>query len=108
VKATTVKETLIAARWILDNVGWCQGTLYKDKYGNHLSFANTITVSACAIGAVFAVDIDDTNNSHDKALDLLLEMQLDDSVNLAMWNDKKGRTKQEVLKLFDRAIEKVG
>jgi hypothetical protein len=32
-QATTVKEVLIAAKWILENRGWCQGYYAKDAMG---------------------------------------------------------------------------
>lgn len=39
-KVHTVKEVLIAAKWILENVGWCQGAYFKDKEGHDISGPN--------------------------------------------------------------------
>lgn len=36
-KATTVKEVLIAAKWILENKGWHRGCFYRNSVGGELS-----------------------------------------------------------------------
>lgn len=105
-KAKTVKETLTAARWILENVGWCQGSYYKDKNGSNVGLAarhNPENVAcACALGSIYLVENDEPF-AIDKAITTLADASKIGSI--ADFNDDPGRTKQEVLDLFDRAIE---
>ncbi len=58
--------------------------------------------SFCALGAV-----EHLSNNDDVRRDAtyLLEDQIHYG-SLVEWNDKRGRTKQQVIKLFDKAIEK--
>lgn len=105
-KAKTVKETLVAARWILENVGWCQGSYYKDKNGTNVGLSGRYNpenvACACALGSIYLVDTDDTL-ALDKVITILSDASKIESV--ADFNDAPGRTKEEVLNLFDRAIK---
>ncbi len=103
-KAKTVKETLIAGRWILENLGWCQGYYYKDKDGHDASSLHPEEINcACALGALSMVEKEDQYlyTGAIKELEHLI------GGTIANWNDHPGRTKEEVLNLFDRAIESV-
>jgi hypothetical protein len=102
-KATTVKEVLVAARWMIDNVGWCQKN-YRIVNDNH------VPVSFCALGAIEEVVV----NSPDLifgAKSLLREQLGVKDANpysyVPSWNDQAGRTKEEVLELYDLAITKI-
>lgn len=105
-KAKTVKEVLTAGRWILENVGWCQGSYYKDKNGSNVGLSarrNPENVAcACALGSIYLVETDEPS-AMDGAITALADAYKIDSI--ADFNDDPGRTKQEVLDLFDRAIE---
>lgn len=107
-KAKTATEVLQAARWILENVGWCQGSYYKDKNGSVVGLSaryNPENVAcACALGSIYLVEADDPH-SIDNAITALAEASKLDSI--ADFNDDPVRTKEEVLNLFDRAIEGV-
>lgn len=92
-------ETLQAARDLLDANEWCQGRYTRpceddpDKTG------------FCALGALIHSNIGGRGYSAAR-LALLEALPLDDSPrqHVAEWNDTPGRTKNEVLALYDRAI----
>lgn len=93
-KAKTVTEVLKAAKWILENVGWCQYRYSKaNKNGKLTAF--------CVAGAIESVNAD---------WDLIIkaETTLGKVVGedyIPNWNDVKGRTLPQVLKAFDKAIK---
>jgi|SRR5271170_7865093 len=103
-QATTVKEVLEAARWIIANKGWCQGYYGKDKHGMALGSINLAThaVSFCSLGAIEVVT---KSNILQYRAEVLLRETIGDS-SIGSWNDKSGQTKEQVLKAFDLAIEK--
>lgn len=105
-KASTVKEVLIAAKWILENVGWCQGAYYKDKNGLKTSvFAIKSGDSldcCCLVGACNLVDTDFyLSHCAVQSLGIVVGNQ-----HVPTWNDSKGRTKEEVIAAINTAIEK--
>lgn len=104
-QATTVKEVLIAAKWILENYGWCQGFYAKDAegqrvYGYHIEGA----ACYCTLGALNMVETA-ADGLRAGATDLVIEVIGNDWI-VSDWNDTPGRTKDEVLETFDRAIER--
>jgi hypothetical protein len=105
-QAITVKEVLVAARWILDNVGWCKGWYAKDAEGVRVwDYCTRSAACYCLMGAVAVVET--TPELRNSALDLLAVLV--DPVNFAsvsIWNDTLDRTKEEVLQIFDQAIKK--
>lgn len=108
-KAKTVKEVLTAARWILENVGWCQQSYYKTKAGDERFNIEEVSVSedigcACAIGSIYLVEVSDPDLRH-KAVAVL--EKITNYKNLANWNDAPERTKKDVVKLFSKGINKV-
>jgi hypothetical protein len=105
-KAKTPKEVLIAARYILSHWGWCQGTTARDKQGRPLDFPQEHLKnlgSVCAIGAVSIVDSD--FGPLQTAYHILDRAVRDQSYCIIIYNDTPGRTKQEVLAVFDKAIQ---
>ena len=105
-KAKTVKEVLIAAKWILENVGWCQKayvTTKDDKLGFDPDGSAAIgdVKAACALGSIYMVQ-SDNHDLRPGAVDVLQN----EVINITNWNDDPARTKQEVLDMFTRAIEK--
>jgi hypothetical protein len=102
-KATTVKEILIAARWIIDNVGWCHKGGSTSKAGKHTSL--------CALLAIDEVDHIPSITARDAHNVLRAIIFKDNPINLPFtyvsiseWNDYHSRTKEQVLDLYDRAI----
>jgi hypothetical protein len=92
--------------------GWCQGAAAKDKNGKEPRSGKR-AVSFCAAGAVvygykFSVN--------DPAVEYLLKAinQADPTIfyypighrgNIPIWNDSPHRTKEDVIRLYQRAIE---
>jgi hypothetical protein len=100
-KAQTVKEVLVATKWILEHTGWCQGASGMDKDGIKCRVQDPKCVSRCLTGAIYTVEADTTllNQAH-----YLIEGDLNSTV--IKFNDTWGRTKQEVLDLLVRVIER--
>lgn len=96
-QATTVKEVLKAARWIIDNVGWCQGYYRKNAQGQDV-YDDSQAACFCSVGALLAVETSNQN------LTTIAENLLNKDV--VTWNDTPGRTKEEILKGFDLAIQR--
>ena len=93
-KAKNVNEVLKAAKWMLENVGWCQGNYTKyDGAGKPIGF--------CAAGAIEQVNAD--YKLIDKALTQFGTVVGESYI--PSWNDKKERTLPQVLKAFDKAIK---
>lgn len=95
----TTQEVLKEARRLLAEVGWCQ------YYSCERDETGTIT-AYCSIGAVYAAAGTDFSGPFRDAK-RLLERQIPYAARwcgVAGWNDTKGRTKREVLALFDRAL----
>lgn len=58
-KAKTTTEVLKAAKWMLENVGWSQGTSYRDANGAPAFFPHrdlSVIKSMCLVGAFNLVD----------------------------------------------------
>ena len=109
-QAKTVKEVMIAARWIIDNFGWCQGSFYKGKNGERvyrdMLHDKEQLGCCCLVGALRLVEAD-----HDIYNQTVFNLCVQNKVvplgtNLTTWNDEPGRTKEQVIKLLDKAIEK--
>lgn len=98
-EAKTVKEVLIAARDILTNTGWCQGQYWRNSQGRFAAKREDIA-SACAVGSILQVDA--SQELRNKALDTIEGLT---GIFLPTWNDDPKRTKEEVLQVFNKAIE---
>lgn len=113
-KATTVKEVLVAAKWLLNKYQWCRGSWYKDSlkegyYNPDKFLTGTKQLSCmCLDGAVKIVDAD--GYTKEQARDLLNSLLKTDSIvvwnDIAVWNDAPKRTKKQVLALLNKAIDK--
>jgi hypothetical protein len=101
-KANSVKEVLIAAKYLLENIGWCQGDFSNYQDGKPVSF--------CMLGAINHVEVSDIELTWEaKALlsQTILKNISIDSQMLSDWNDNSARKKKDVIKLFDKAIRKL-
>lgn len=93
-KAKTVTEVLKAAKWMLENVGWCKNQYTKyDTNGKPMAF--------CAAGAISHVvtDCELRVKAHDRLSAAIKEPYIPN------WNDDLDRTLPQVLKAFDKAIK---
>jgi hypothetical protein len=108
-KAKTVKQALIAMRYILNRYGWCQGNYYVDKQGNSIISPYQGPLGGCCLsGARDLVECDDYDTW------CQIRYQINSRIwnvigimyaTIPAWNDHPNRTKQEVLDLLDKLIE---
>lgn len=94
-KAKTSTEVLQAAKWMIDNVGWCKKVFTRtDEKGKVLGM--------CATQAIFSVEVDDAHirvEAHNR-----LEKVMDGSV--VGFNDADKTRKRDIIRAFNKAIEK--
>ena len=108
-KAKSVKEVLIAAKYLLKNVGWCQKyyakkhdrglwiNLYTDLKDQFSSEEAKEIIGFCSVGAIRAVEATEIGLKTSAIAKL--------PGILADWNDDPSRTKKQVLAAFDQAIK---
>jgi hypothetical protein len=100
------EETLLVlkrARTLVES-GWCQKAYATDAVGQQVRPEDPTAVAYCIRGALRAQEADtdlDALNDADRALERRAMR------GIAGFNDQQGRTKDEVLTLFDRAIDDV-
>jgi hypothetical protein len=109
-KAKTIKEYLIATRYIIDNYGWCQNSYFKFKNGapfwEEMKIDSQTFGGSCLEGAINLVEAVDglriaTINTIEQVLPDHMSLR-----TLPYFNDAPGRTKEEVLAFLDTLIEK--
>jgi hypothetical protein len=93
-KAKTATEVLIAAKWMIENVGWIQGAYVRTD-------ADRKPNAFCLAGALQYVE-SESNVIREHAYALISRQTPDGSY--IKFNDSPKRTKQEVVALLDRAI----
>jgi hypothetical protein len=101
---TTILQILKNARNLLKKKGWTQGANACNERGTEVGYTAENAATFCARGAVWHVD-EGNDEAATRALALLSSCTIS-NLGLISWNDSPGRTKEEVLALFDRAIEK--
>ena len=88
--------------------GWCQGSWAQDADGNATNPWRPGAVCWCATGALLNDGANDDGSGWWEATarlkTVLGEQQRGDDV--PGWNDARGRTRKEVLDLYDRAIDR--
>lgn len=98
-QAKSVKEVLIAARWLLVKHGWNQNQSHYENEDKH---------SFCAAGAI--ENVQGKNALKLQAQNALARVLSGNDFGavgtIVSWNDHPARTKKEVLKAFDKTIEK--
>jgi hypothetical protein len=90
IAVSPVVEILSKARELLERGGWCQGTEYNYRG------------QRCLVGAVYYV----APTYLDARVAVAALQRETDGAWPAFWNDKPGRTKEEVFELIDRVIAK--
>lgn len=97
-RAKTVKEVLIAIKWILENIGWCKGTWSKYLNGKPVAF--------CLSGACNTVEpeygwlIEDARQA---MRDVIYDVA--PNRDIASFNDSTLTTKKDVIRMLDKAIK---
>jgi hypothetical protein len=85
--------------------GWCQGDYACDRWGEQIGATSSGATGFCVLGAVQATGEDfplDQRGLVETILEVVAENH--DPVS---FNDHPDRTKEEVLGLFDQAIERL-
>lgn len=93
-------EILKEARKLLIEKGWTQAAYARDINGYRVSPRSTDAVCFCSIGAIQHV-----HGSWGVPERFLTRASEHAYWSVPVWNDKPGRTKEDVIALFDKAIE---
>lgn len=101
--AKKVSEQLKSARSLLVKVGWNQHSSCMPVMDGYDVFRSpSLKISSfCAIGAAWRIEGAEGSGDSERALDSITP----DGKSIIMFNDRKGRTKAEVLAAYDAAIE---
>lgn len=103
--AMTKLELLIKAREKIRQ-GWTQNVSARNSDNYPVNVDALEAVAWCALGAIWAVR--GTYETQDDAeRELCKTIDREYAYSIAEWNDKPGRTKEEVLDLYDRTINRV-
>jgi hypothetical protein len=106
-KATTVKEGLVATKWILENKGWCKGFYQVDADGYGVfDPINQPFCGSCLSGAMQLVEYQVESISYltKRAVLSSINGEPPTSNSIPYYNDAPERTKEEVIALLDRLI----
>lgn len=114
-KATTPKQVLIAAKWIMEHFGWCQGSYYQVKTqdgGTRKEFdkrqVNKDNLAGCCLeGAINIVAADwAVRNLAISLVYYTIREKYLQLGNLPSFNDRPETTKEEVLDVLTQSIDK--
>lgn len=101
---TTVLQVLKKARKLIETKGWTQVVEARDEDGNAIDYRDERAICFCALGALWrAADGFESDLAVDARATLASCVHTDHIID---WNDRKRRTKEDVLAAFDRAIKK--
>ena len=82
--------------WELIEKGWCQLDYARDEYENPVDIDDSDAVKWCLVGALDRIYPDFTENT-------IMLTKVKNAIDLiAMWNDDRSRTKEEVVNLLKR------
>jgi hypothetical protein len=104
--SSEVKEVLIQAREkIARPGGWTRGCSARDIAGRSVLTTDPDARSWCAVGAIMGAARENGSDWQD-AFNQIHRLAVTDNPSLTVtgWNDRSGRTQDEVVALFDRAI----
>ena len=92
------------ARMRLENPeAWTRGALARKANGDNCNTRSEHAVSWCPLGAIFCTPTD--GRTRNVAVRRLADVISDSTTySIAAWSDALGRTHEEVLAAFDRAI----
>jgi len=101
----TKRELLVEARKLVAG-GWTQKTYSRDAYGHQIPFGDSRCSQFCLSGAVqHAGAVNGGFGFVQKAVLAELRDAIGPNTAIALWNDAKDRTQQEVLDVIDKAIK---
>lgn len=95
-------DVLKEARALIADKGWCQGVYARNANGNATDLHGRHAAAFCAEGAMFCAA---GEGFAENALSFFADaIPSGYRRGYLSWNDEPGRTKEEVLAAFDRAI----
>ena len=100
-KAKTVKEVLIATKWIIENIGWCKMVPMRDE-DEHSCNVIDYARSFCLSAAIGHVECDDQIRVEARGI---AERFIGEHDSIIDWNDRWYRTKKHVISLLNKAIK---
>ena len=97
-------EVLKRARELVAN-GWTRKTIARDANGRFVTVLSREATSFCVVGGLMRAQ-SEMGGFITRNLRRVLEIAADiEYRDIADWNDEPGRTKEEVLAVYDKAIE---
>ena len=105
-----VREILVEARELIDKRGWCQFQFAKrDPHSNggiqRIASFKVFGNAFCPLGAIMAAGGAGEGGVTLAKQALAVAAGLSGDGHIPGWNDRPGRTKAEVLAVFDKAIK---
>jgi hypothetical protein len=100
----TTKEVLVEARRLIAEKGWAQGDFALDDDGHGYNYDSPRATCYCASGAIRLACPEPYGFVRVEKL----FCKANSIEEIPQWNDAEGRTKDEVLAAFDRAIDFAG
>lgn len=99
-------DVLKRAKSLIEDKGWTQGALARNRAGAHVCPTEHTAKSFCMLGACYAANPHPAYMAN--ATDELLMALPKPYFEVEAFNDAPGRTKEEVLAVFDKAIAAAG
>ena len=101
-------EDLKAARELLVQKGWNQRHIARDAEGKRVDATDPSAVSYCMVGAVGCIAESTGSRPNQREMDMTRTLRNHMNSNFVIsFNDTPGRTFDEVLEVFDKAINAV-
>lgn len=97
---TKASEILQKAKNLVEN-GWCQSFEAVDENGKKTRGVDDASVSFCVWGSISRAG---QLNSKARWNAFMRFKDVIKGIDIALWNDQKGRQKEDVLQKFDEAI----
>lgn len=100
--AKTAKQVLIATKWILENVGWCQKRYFSDHNDNDITYHDVVNrkivpAKCCLTAAIDLVDASQYLKS--KVHDLIFMKTADSAISFNDYHSFK-----QVIEMLDAII----
>ena len=111
-KKNPVKAVILAGKAVLENAGWCRGKLaktasHKEIQNSEYLDSESLAAAAgsfCSIGALERGAYELTGTINYGAADSIIE-RANGFYDLADWNDDNAKSKNAVIKAFDKGAQ---
>lgn len=106
----TAVDLLKETRRLIDEIGWTQGAYARDDRGAFADVEDPKAVCFCLSGAIrrARLNLDEAAYSDSATAATLFIAEAGPGRSIPAWNDAPSRTKDDVLKTLDKAIELAG